>query len=318
MDRRIGVYICHCGSNIAGTVDVQAVTEFAQGLPSVVIARDYMYMCSDPGQDLIREDIKNLGLNRVVVASCSPLMHERTFRRVCESAGLNKYLFEMANIREHCSWVTEDREAATEKAKALVSAAIRRVYYQEPLLTKEVPVNPNTLVVGGGIAGIQAALEIAASGNKVYLVEREPSIGGHMAQLDKTFPTLDFSACILTPKMSDVGSHPNIELMTYSEVVDVSGYVGNFKVKIRKKARYVDEDKCIGCSTCQELCPVRVSNEFELGLSQRKAIYIPFAQAVPNKAVIDAQHCRYLEKIKEGKDVCRLCQKGIEKKGLAI
>ena len=316
MDRRIGVYICHCGSNIAGTVDVQAVTEFAQGLPSVVIARDYMYMCSDPGQDLIREDIKNLGLNRVVVASCSPLMHERTFRRVCESAGLNKYLFEMANIREHCSWVTENREAATEKAKALVSAAIRRVYYQESLLTKEVPVNPNTLVVGGGIAGIQSALEIAASGHKVYLVEREPSIGGHMMQLDKTFPTLDCSACILTPKMSDVGSHPNIELMTYSEVVDVSGYVGNFKVKIRKKARYVDEDKCIGCSTCQELCPVRVSNEFELGLSQRKAIYIPFAQAVPNKAVIDAQHCRYLEKIKEGKDVCRLCQKGIEKKGI--
>lgn len=252
---RIGVYICHCGSNIAGTVDVDAVTEYAQGLPSVVIARNYKYMCSDPGQDLIKQDIKELGLNRVVVASCSPQMHERTFRQVCESAGLNRYLFEMANIREHCSWVTEDREAATEKAKALVSAAVRRVFYQEPLEIRKVPVNPNTLVVGGGIAGIQAALEIADSGNKVYLVEREPSIGGHMSQLDKTFPTLDCSACILTPKMSDVGAHPNIELMSYSEVDEVSGYVGNFKVKVRKKARYVDEDKCNGCGTCWNMCP---------------------------------------------------------------
>ena len=189
-EKRIGVYICHCGSNIAGTVDVEQVVKSAQGLPSVVVARDYKYMCSDPGQELIRQDIKNLGINRVVVASCSPLMHEKTFRRVCESVGLNPYLFEMANIREHCSWVTEDPAKATEKAKALVSAAVRRVYYHEPLETKEVPVNPNTLVVGGGIAGIQAALEIADSEHKVYLVEREPSVGGHMAQLDKTFPTL--------------------------------------------------------------------------------------------------------------------------------
>ena len=316
MEPKIGVYICHCGSNIGGVVDVEAVTEFAKGLPSVAIARNDKYMCSDPGQDLIRQDIKELGLNRVVVASCSPRMHEPTFRRVCESAGLNRYLFYMANIREHCSWITEDHEAATEKAKALVSAAVKRVYYQEPLETKEVPVNPNTLVVGGGVAGIQAALEIAASGHKVYLVEREPSIGGHMAQLDKTFPTLDCSACILTPKMSDVGSHLNIELMTYSEVAEVSGYIGNFEVKVKKKARYVDEDKCTGCGRCQELCPVRVSNEFDVGLSERRAAYIPFAQAVPNKAVIDAQHCRYLQNIKEGKDVCRLCQKGIEKKGI--
>ena len=188
---RIGVYVCGCGSNIAGTVDISSVAEFARGLPSVVMAKDYIYMCSDPGQDMIREDIKNLGLNRVVVASCSPLMHERTFRQVCESAGLNKYLFQMVNIREHCSWITEDHDEATEKAKALVSAAVRRVYYQEPLERRQVPVNPNTLVVGGGIAGIQSALEIAASGHMVYLVEREPSIGGHMAQFDKTFPTLD-------------------------------------------------------------------------------------------------------------------------------
>jgi len=316
MDRKIGVYICHCGSNIAGTVDVGAVIEFAKGLPCVAVARDYKYMCSDPGQELIKQDIKEMGLNRVVVASCSPTMHERTFRRVCEGAGLNPYLFQMANIREHCSWITEDRAAATEKAKALVSAAVRRVYYQEPLQINEVPVNPNTLVVGGGVAGIQAALEIANSGHKVYLVEREPSIGGHMIQLDKTFPTLDCSACILTPKMSEVGSHPNIELLSYSEIAEVSGYVGNFKVKVKRKARYVDEKKCTGCGRCQELCPTKVSNNFELGLTQRKAIYIPFAQAVPNKAVIDAEHCRHLQGRKEGKDLCRLCQKGIEKKGI--
>jgi heterodisulfide reductase subunit A len=194
MEPKIGVYICHCGSNIAGTVDVEQLTEFAKSLPSVTVARDYKFMCSDPGQELIKSDIKELGINRVVVASCSPRLHEPTFRRALASAGLNPYLFEMANIREQCSWVIEDKEAATEKAKALVSAAVRRVFYHEPLETKLVSVNPTTLVVGAGIAGIQAALEIAYSGKKVYLVEREPSIGGHMAQLDKTFPTLDCSA----------------------------------------------------------------------------------------------------------------------------
>ena len=256
MEPRIGVYICHCGTNIAGTVDVEEVTRFAQGLDSVVVGRAYKFMCSDPGQNMIKDDIRDMGLNRIVVASCSPTMHEPTFRRVCQEAGVNPYLFEMANIREHCSWVTEDKQEATEKAKALVSAAVRRVYYHQPLETREVPVNPNTLVVGAGIAGIQAALKVADSGHKVYLVEREPSIGGHMSQLDKTFPTLDCSACILTPKMTQVGHHPNIELMTYSEVVEVSGYVGNFKVKIRKKARYIDMDKCTGCGECCTNCPV--------------------------------------------------------------
>ena len=285
MERRIGVYVCHCGSNIAATVDVKEVAEFAASLRGVVVARDYMFMCSDPGQELVGNDIREYKLNRVVVASCSPLMHERTFRRVCRDAGLNPYLFEMANIREQCSWVHDD--GATEKAKELVRAAVMRVYYHEPLEVMEVPVNPNTLIVGGGIAGIQAALDIANAGYKVYLVEREPSIGGHMIQLDETFPTLDCSACILTPKMSDVGSHPNIELLTYSEVEDVSGYIGNFRVKIRKKARYVDEAKCTGCGLCFEGCPVVMKSEFDLGLAERKAIYISFAQAVPNKAVID-------------------------------
>jgi len=306
MEPKIGVYVCHCGTNIAGTVDVEAVAEFAATLPNVAVARHYMYMCSDPGQDLIRHDIKEMGLNRVVVASCSPTLHERTYRRVCQESGLNPYLFEMANIREHVSWVTEDKNAATEKAKALVSAAVRRVYYQEPLETREVPVNPNTLVVGGGVAGIQAALEIADSKHKVYLVERDPSVGGHMIQLDKTFPTLDCSACILTPKMSLVGAHPYIEMMSYSEVENVSGYVGNFKVKINKKARYVDVDKCTGCGECSAVCPVTVPNEFDLGLGDRKAIYRPFPQAVPNAFTID----------KQGLPPCRVaCPAGVNAQG---
>ena len=259
MERRIGVYVCHCGTNISGTVDVEEVAEFARGLDSVVVARDYKYMCSDPGQNLIKDDIRNLGLNRVVVASCSPRMHEPTFRRACQDAGLNPYLFEMANIREHCSWVHTDKKMATEKARALISAGVRKVYYHEPLEIKEVPVNPIVLVIGGGIAGIQAALEIADGEHQVYVVEREPSIGGHMAQFDKTFPTLDCAACILTPKMTALGQHPYIKLMSYSEVVEVSGYVGNFKVKIRKKPRYVDEDKCTGCGICWNICPSTIT-----------------------------------------------------------
>ena len=311
MEPRIGVYICHCGSNIADTVDVAAVAEFAQGLDSVVITRDYKFMCSQPGQELIKNDIKELGLNRVVVASCSPTMHEPTFRRACQEAGVNPYLFEMANIREHCSWVTEDKRLATEKAKALVSAAVRRVYYHQPLEMREVPINPNTLIVGGGIAGIQAALKIADSRHMVYLVERSPSIGGHMAQLDKTFPTLDCSACILTPKMTQVGSHPYIELLTYSEVEEVSGYIGNFKVKVRKKPKYVDEDKCTGCGLCQTKCPFKVDSEFEAGIGKRKAIYTPFPQAVPNVPVIDTEHCVYFLK-----GTCRACEKLCEAKAI--
>ncbi len=310
-DVRIGVYICHCGSNIAGTVDTKEVAKFAQGLPSVVIAKDYMYMCSDPGQNMIKEDIEQLGLNRVVVASCSPMLHEHTFRQACQDAGLNPYLFEMANIREHCSWVTEDPKSATEKAKALVSAAVRRIYYQEPLEVREVPVTASVLVVGGGIAGIQAALEIANAGHKVYLVEREPSIGGHMAQFDKTFPTLDCASCIFTPLLSAVGQHPNIDLMTYSDVEEVSGYIGNFKAKIRKRARYVDEDKCNGCLVCVEKCPWKAVSEFDEGLAQRKAIYTPFAQAVPSVPVIDTEHCVYFSK-----GTCRACERFCDPKAI--
>ncbi len=257
MEARIGVYVCHCGTNISGKVNVEEVTQFAKTLPGVVIARNNKFMCSDPGQIMIEDDIKNLGLERIVVASCSPLMHEPTFRGACERAHVNRYMFEMANIREHCSWVTVDPNAATEKAKALVAGAVAKARELVALPHKTVPVNPAALVVGAGIAGIQAALDIADSGRTVYLVEKQPSIGGHMATFDKTFPTLDCAACILTPKMVQVGKHPNIKLMPSSEIDEVKGFVGNFKVKVRHKATYVDRTKCSGCGMCWETCPAR-------------------------------------------------------------
>jgi heterodisulfide reductase subunit A2 len=257
MSTKIGVYVCHCGTNISGKVDVDQVTEFAKTLPDVAIARNNKFMCSDPGQILIEEDIKNLGLERIVVASCSPLMHEPTFRGACERAHVNRYMFEMANIREHCSWVTVDPTAATDKAKALVSGAVAKARTLIALPHKSVPVNPAALIVGAGIAGIQAALDIADAGRTVYLVEKQPTIGGHMATFDKTFPTLDCAACILTPKMVQVGKHPNIRLMASSEVDEVKGFVGNFKVKVRHKATYVDASKCSGCGMCWESCPAR-------------------------------------------------------------
>jgi len=256
---RIGVFVCHCGTNIAGKVDVAAVVAFAAALDDVIVAKEYKFMCSDPGQELIKQNLRDHDLNRIVVASCSPLMHESTFRGVTAEGGLNPFYFQMSNIREQVSWVTFRPEDATKKAKALISAAVRRVALHEPLTRKEVPVRPEVLIVGGGIAGIQAALTYAKSGKKVYLVEREASIGGHMAELDKTFPTLDCSACILTPRMSEVGKHPNIELLTWSEVEEISGYIGSFKAKIRKKARYVDIDKCNGCGACWENCPTTIT-----------------------------------------------------------
>jgi heterodisulfide reductase subunit A len=304
---KIGVYVCHCGLNIAGTVDSEGVAKYAGTLPHVVISRDYRYMCSDPGQDLIKKDIKELGINRVVVASCSPRLHEPTFRKACQDAGLNPYLYEHANIREHCSWPhATDKQRATEKAKDLVRAAVRRVYWHEALEVSEVPVNPNVLVVGGGIAGIQAALDIADGGKKVYLVERDASVGGHMIQLDRTFPTLDCSECILTPKMTDVGHHPNIELMTSSEVEEFSGFIGNFKVKVKNKPRYVDLEKCNSCGECAKVCPVEVPDEFEMGLHIRKAAYLPLPQAVPAAFAID----------KRGTSPCRIaCPAGVNAHG---
>jgi heterodisulfide reductase subunit A2 len=303
---RIGVYVCHCGINIADRVDVEDVVTFASTLPFVAVAREYKFMCSDPGQQLIQDDLREGLVDRVVVASCSPLMHEATFRRAAEAGGANAFLIQQANIREHVSWVTEDGERATEKAKALVAGAVRRVALHEPLERKRVPVCSDALVVGGGIAGIQAALLLAEAGRKVHLVEREPSIGGHMAMLDKTFPTLDCAACILTPKMVQVGRHPNIELLTYSEVEAVSGYVGNFTVTVRKKARFVDEELCNGCGLCIEKCPwKKIPSEFDQGLGTRPAAYMPFPQAVPRLPVIDPEHCVYF--LKDGK--CGACKK---------
>ncbi|MGO9975186.1 MAG: FAD-dependent oxidoreductase [Solirubrobacteraceae bacterium] len=285
---QIGVYVCHCGHNIAGKVDVESVVQFAAALPHVAVARNYTFMCSDPGQELIQQDIRDGRVNRVVVASCSPLMHEATFRQATAAGGISPFQMQMASIREHVSWVTEDAGDATEKAKALVAAAASRVACHEHLERRRVPVHPDVLVVGAGISGIHAALTLANAGKRVYLVEREPSIGGHMAMFDKTFPTLDCSACILTPKMVALGQHPNVELLAYSEVEDVSGHVGSFRVKVRRKASYIDETLCNGCAQCIEACTVRgLPSEFDQGLGTRPAVYTPFPQAVPRTPVID-------------------------------
>ena len=291
---RIGIYICHCGTNIAGTIDVQALASYCGSLPEVAVAREYKYMCSDPGQELIRQDIRDHKLDRIVVAACSPHLHEKTFRHAVAEAGLNPYFFHMVNLREHDSWVHVDKLAATEKAMDLVRAAVRRVKWHVPLERRQVPIHSEVLVVGGGIAGIDAALTMANAGKHVYLVEREPTIGGHMAQFDKTFPTLDCAACILTPKMTAVKGHKNITLWTYSEVQQVEGYVGNYEVKVRRKPRYVIEDLCVGCMECIQACVFKqgkTSDAFNLGLSKRKPIYIPFPQAVPPVVVIDREAC---------------------------
>ncbi|MEW6402781.1 MAG: CoB--CoM heterodisulfide reductase iron-sulfur subunit A family protein [Chloroflexota bacterium] len=305
---KIGVYVCHCGTNIAGIVDVQQVAEWAAARlkhRGVIIGREYKFMCSSLGQELIEKDIQELGLTRVVVAACSPHLHENTFRTACKRAGLNPYLCELVSIREQVSWVHTDKDMATAKAMAVVSGGVERVLHHEALEPLKVSIHPDTLVVGGGIAGIQAALEVADAGYKVYLVEREPSIGGHMAQFDKTFPTLDCAACILTPKMVQAGIHPNIELLTWSEVEKVDGFVGNFSVTIRKKARYVKTDLCTGCGICWEKCPKKVKDDvFEAGMGNRKAIYTPFAQAVPKYPVIDRENCTYYIK-----GTCKACEK---------
>ena len=293
-DIRIGFYICHCGSNIAAMVDCPAVARDIGKLPGVVLSRDYKYMCSDPGQELIRKDIAEFKLNRIVVASCSPLLHEKTFRGAVETGGVNRFFFHMVNIREHDAWVHTDKGEATEKAMALSRAAIRRVARHKALEVKQIPVHPDVLVVGGGIAGIHAAMTMANAGRKVYLVEREPSIGGHMAKFDKTFPTLDCAACILTPKMSEAGSHPNITLMTYSEVAKMDGYVGNYTVTIKRKPRYVREDLCTGCQECIAGCVYKepkFRDEFNEGLGKRKPVYIPFPQATPQVVAIDPRVC---------------------------
>jgi len=288
---KVGVYVCHCGKNIADVIDVDTLTEYAKILPGVTVARNYKFMCSNTGQELISNDIKSGIVNRVVVAACSPLMHEPTFRNVLKKMGLNQYLFEQANIREHISWVNyADHGGASELAKAHVRMAVAKVRENNPLATSKLPVSQEALVIGGGISGMFAALAIADH-FKTYLVESSPTIGGHMAQLDKTFPTMDCSACIITPKMTEVGRHPNIVLMTYSEVESVDGSIGNLRVKIRKKSRRINHSLCTGCGQCAQVCPVTTSNEFDLNMSHRTAAYIPFPQAVPPKYTIDVNAC---------------------------
>jgi len=303
--QRIGVFVCWCGTNIAGTVDVVKVADALKNEPGVVFSTNYQYMCSQAGQDMIVDAVKEHNLTGIVVCSCSPRMHEATFRKTAEKAGINPYMVEIANIREQCSWIHKNMEEGTEKAIILAKAAVAKVHLNAPLTPGETPVTKRALVIGGGIAGIQTALDIAEAGFPVDIVEKKPTIGGKMAQLDKTFPTLDCAACILTPKMVDCGQHENIRIFSYSEIEEIGGFVGNFDVKIRKKARFVDETKCTGCGLCTEKCPQKnVPNEFNMNMDTRRAIYIPFAQAVPKVATIDADYCTML---KTGK--CGVCSK---------
>mgnify|MGYP000141504718 FL=1 len=302
---KIGVFVCHCGSNIEGTVDTKTVAEASLDFPEVTFATDTMYACSEPGQDGIIEAIEEHKLDGVVVASCTPRMHEPTFRKTLERAGLNPYMFEMANIREHVSWIGKDREANTNKAADLVRIAVEKLRRNQPLTPKEFDINRRVLVIGGGVAGIQAALDCAEAGLEVVMVERESTIGGKMAKLDKTFPTVDCSSCILGPRMVEIAQHPNITLYAYSEVESVSGYVGNFEVQVKKKATYVDWAKCTGCGECVEKCPSRKAPDpFNELLAPGRAINIPFPQAIPKKAYIQAEHC-----IKLTKDKCGNCAK---------
>ena len=301
---KIGVFICHCGENISATVDCEKVAQDIRKVEGVEYAIDYKYMCSDPGQTLIKDAIKEHHLDGVVVGSCSPRMHEPTFRKACAEAGLNPFLCEMANLREHCSWVHEKGEATTEKAFDLVKMLVEKVKRNKPLDSIKVPITKKALVIGGGIAGIQASLDIANTGHQVILIEKDPSIGGHMSQLSETFPTLDCSQCILTPRMVEVAQHPNITLYTYAELDSLEGFIGNFTAKIRLKAKSVDHKKCTGCGACFQKCPQkRIPSEFNAGLGNRTAIYVPFPQAVPNKPVIDREHCHYYERGK-----CKICE----------
>lgn len=308
-DPRVGVFICHCGENIAGSVDVERLTHEVKDLPGIAYSTDYEYMCSEPGQTKIKEAIDEERLDGVVVAACSPSMHEETFRNAVEEAGLNRFLCEIANIREQCSWVhqKENGERPTAKAFRIIKGVVEKVKRNLPLDPVEVGHENKCLVIGGGISGIEAALDVAEAGYEVLLVEKEPTIGGHMAQLSETFPTLDCSQCILTPKMVEVSHHPNIELMAYSEVVEVGGFMGNYNVKIERKPTFVDPDVCNLCGDCEEVCPVEVNSKFDEGLTTRKAIHIPFAQAVPSSYTLDSEACLGLEPLR-----CEECSKACE------
>jgi len=310
--KRVGVFVCHCGLNIAGTVNIKEVIDEASKAADVVVAADHRYLCAEPGQALIKDNIKQHRLDAVVVAACSPAMHEVTFRNAVRAAGLNRQQCEIANIREQCSWVHDDIQKATEKANLILRQSIEKVKLNEPLDPITVPVTRRALVIGGGIAGIRAALDIASSGHQVYLVEKTGSIGGRMAQLSETFPTLDCSICILGPLMVEAYRNPNIKILRLSEVEDVKGFVGNFKVRVHQEPVYVDETKCNMCGECVKVCTAEVPNEFDSGLTWRKAIYIPFAQAVPPAYVLDAKSCLGLLP-----QACGECKKVCDKVGMS-
>jgi len=305
-EKRIGLFVCHCGVNIAGVVDVEKVAQVLKDYPGVTFSTDYVYMCSDPGQQMIIDTIKEKHLDGIIVAACSPTLHEKTFQEAARLAGINPYQIEIANIREQDSWVHTDKEKATKKAVKIVKSHVAKARQNENLDPIKVDVNRRALVIGGGVSGLQAAMDIADHGYEVILVEKNPSIGGKMIQLSETFPTLDCSQCILTPKMVEVSRHPRIKLLTYHEVDSISGFVGNFKVRIKKKPRYVDQTLCNLCNECEKVCPQVVPDEFNMGLSFRKAIYMPFPQAIPGTFTLDAEHCLGLNPVRCGKckDVC--------------
>ena len=305
-DKRVGLFVCHCGVNIAGVVDVEKVAQIMRDHPGVAFSTNYMYMCSDPGQQMIIDTIKEKKLDSVIIAACSPTLHEKTFQEAARLAGLNPYQIEIANIREQDSWVHEDKPQATKKAVRIVKAHVAKALQNESLQPIKVPVKRRALIIGGGISGLQAALDVADHGYDVIVVEKNPSIGGKMIQLSETFPTLDCSQCILTPKMVEVSRHPHIKLLTYHEVESISGFVGNFKVRIKKKPRYVDEALCNLCGECEKVCPQIAPDEFNMGLSFRKAIYMPFPQAVPGTYTLDEKNCLGLSPVRCGKckDVC--------------
>jgi len=306
MSKRTGVFVCHCGKNIAGTVDVKKVARELGQEEGVVFSEDYVYMCSDPGQGAVINAIKENNLDGMVISCCSPTLHEKTFRDASELGGLNGFRCEIANIREQCSWVHKDKDQATDKALKISRAAVSRVQHDQTLEPIGVPVTRKALVVGGGIAGIQAALDLADAGLDVILVEKQSTIGGNMLKLSETFPTLDCSQCILSPKMVAVSKNPKIRLITEAEVEKVSGFVGNFKVRIKQKAQFVDPEQCKICDDCSDVCPVAVPNEYDEGLTNRRAIYIPFAQAIPASFVLDEEACLGLNPIVCGKceEVC--------------
>lgn len=302
----IGAYICHCGTNIEGTVDIGELVKKVGKIKGVAVARDYKYLCSSPGQEIIKNDLEKEDLDRIVIAACAPQMHESTYRKIMANAGKNPYLLEIANIREQASWVHSDKDRTTEKAYDLIKMAVTKVKSDLPLESMSMSVIQRVLVIGAGIAGIQTSLDIANKGFEVVLVEKEQSIGGRMSQLGKTFPTLDCSACILTPRMVEVATHPGIKMLTYSQVEEVSGFIGNFKAKIRKKSRGLDESLCTGCGTCIEKCPTKIPGEYDGGMGKRKAIYTLFPQAVPNIPVLDRTVCQFITSGKCGvcKNIC--------------